>query len=50
MKPVECEAAEDVGSRSKGIVSVAFPLFKNYYVVLGAQETPKIECLATEKV
>lgn len=41
MKPVECEAAEDVAPGLKGIVSVEFPLFKNYYVVLRAQETLK---------
>ena len=42
MKPVECEAAEDVGSRSRDIVLAAFPLFKYYSVVFKAQETPKL--------
>lgn len=41
MKPVECEAAEDVAPGLRGIISVEFPLFKDYHVVLRAQETPK---------
>lgn len=47
MKPVECEAAEDVGSRSEGLDSVEFPLFKKRKKKLWfsgdeKQNTPKL--------
>lgn len=41
MKPVQCEAAEDVGSRSKDIVSVEFHSVKLLCGPQNTKNTPK---------